>query len=242
MGEDYYVTEEERIRQEIEKEEKKAKKKKSKGRKILRICVIIGLLLVAAFVIYYELCKEYGVKVRKPVLYLYPEETTEVSVRLDFDGELTATYPKYQDGWQVTAQPDGTLTDADGKIYNYLYWEGEAEEKYDMAEGFCVKGDETAEFLEWALEELGLNRREANEFIVYWLPLMEDNPYNVICFQTNAYTEQAKLLIDPEPDTVIRVFMTWYGSKKPVEIPKQELISLERIGFTVVEWGGSEVR
>ncbi|MCR4597611.1 MAG: hypothetical protein K5678_01105 [Acetatifactor sp.] len=71
---------------------------------------------------------------------------------------------------------------------------------------------------------------------------MEDNPYNVICFQTDAYTEQAKLIIDPKPDTVIRIFMTWYGSKKPVEIPKQELTSPERIGFTVVEWGGSEVR
>ena len=30
-----------------------------------------------------------------------------------------------------------------------------------------------------ALAQLGLTRREANEFIVYWLPAMEQNPYNL---------------------------------------------------------------
>ena len=39
----------------------------------------------------------------KPVLYLYPEEETEVTVTLDFDGTLTSTYPDYGDGWTVTA-------------------------------------------------------------------------------------------------------------------------------------------
>ena len=50
----------------------------------------------------------------KPVIYLYPEEQTEVSVKLDYDGELTVTYPAYEDGWNVTAYPDGTLFDAEG--------------------------------------------------------------------------------------------------------------------------------
>ena len=45
----------------------------------------------------------------KPVLYLYPEKETEVNVRLDYDGELTCTYPAYgEEGWTVTAAPDGT--------------------------------------------------------------------------------------------------------------------------------------
>lgn len=242
MDGEYYVTEEERIRREIEKEEKKARKKKSKARIFVRIGVIIGIVLIGLLIFYHQLYKEYGVLQRKPVLYLYPEKSTDVTVRLLLDGKLTTTYPKYQDGWQVTAQPNGTLTDANGKTYNYLYWEGESATKYDMSKGFCVKGDETAEFLEWALDELGLTRREANEFIVYWLPLMEENPYNVISFQADAYTKHAQLIIDPKPDTVIRVFMAWYGSNKPVEIQKQELVAGERIGFTVVEWGGSEMK
>ena len=178
---------------------------------------------------------------RKPVIYLYPEEEMDVSVQLLLDGKLTCTYPAYDSGWQVTASPDGTLTDAQGQTYNYLYWEGETTAKWDMAEGFCVKGEDTAAFLEDALVKLGLNRKEANEFIVYWLPLMEHNPYNIISFQTDIYTDTAQLQIDPAPDTLIRVFMVWQAADTFTQLPEQELSAPERTGFTVVEWGGAEV-
>ena len=178
----------------------------------------------------------------KPVIYLYPETETEVSVKLLLDGKLTCTYPAYNAGWKVTAAPDGTLTDAKGQTYNYLYWEGETNARWDMTEGFCVKGEDTAVFLEKALEKLGLNRREANEFIVYWLPLMEQNPYNIISFQTDVYTNAAQLQIDPAPDTLIRVFMAWKATDSIIELPEQELTAPERAGFTVIEWGGTEVK
>ena len=177
----------------------------------------------------------------KPVIYLYPEEETEVSVKLEVNGGLTCTYPAYQDGWQVTAAPDGTLTDVKGQTYNYLYWEGITETQWDFSRGFCVKGEDTAAFLEEALEKLGLNRREANEFIVYWLPLMEENPYNIIAFQTDVYENAARLEVSPAPDTVIRVFMAWQASDVAVEIPGQELTAPKREGFTLIEWGGTEV-
>lgn len=177
----------------------------------------------------------------KPVIYLYPETETAVSVKLKLDGRLTCTYPAYQDGWCVTASPDGTLLDANGRQYNYLYWEGVSSMEPDMTSGFCVKGEDTAAFLEWALETLGLNYREANEFIVYWLPLMQDNPYNIISFQGENYTNSAQLDISPLPDTVIRVFMAWMPSEYEVEMPGQELNTPVRSGFTVVEWGGTMV-
>lgn len=178
----------------------------------------------------------------KPVIYLYPENETDVSVKLLLDGKLICAYPAYNTGWKVTAAPDGTLTDAKGQTYNYLYWEGETNAQWDMTEGFCVKGEDTAAFLEEALEKLGLNRKEANEFIVYWLPLMEQNPYNIISFQTDIYTDAAALKIDPAPDTLIRVFMAWKASDAFAELPEQELTAPERSGFTVIEWGGTEVQ
>ena len=178
----------------------------------------------------------------KPVIYIYPEAESDVSVKLILDGKLTCTYPAYDTGWQVTAAPDGTLTDAKGQTYNYLYWEGETDAQWDMTEGFCVKGEDTAAFLEETLEKLGLNRKEANEFIVYWLPLMEQNSYNIISFQTDIYTDAAQLQIDPAPDTLIRVFMAWKAADSFVELPEQELIAPERTGFTVIEWGGTEVQ
>lgn len=180
--------------------------------------------------------------VYKPIIYLYPDSPTVCSVKLNLNGRFTCTYPEYDNGWSsFTAHPDGTLVFPDGKEYYALYWEGMQNADWYLSEGFCVRGEDTAEFLEWALSEQGLNRREANEFIVYWLPLMQDNPYNVISFQTKAYADTAVLEVFPEPDSVIRVFMTFYASEIEVSIPEQSFTMPSRDGFTVVEWGGSEI-
>ena len=178
----------------------------------------------------------------KPVIYLYPEEPTEVAVKLDLNGNLTCTYPEYgEDGWTVTAMPNGKLIGKDGKEYNYLFWEGVTYADYSIKSGFCIRGEDTAAFLEEALAKLGLTAAEANEFIVFWLPMMQDNEYNLISFDTAAYTSAAELIVDPSPDTVIRVFMRWQASEAPVDLAAEELTAPERTGFTVVEWGGSRV-
>ena len=54
--------------------------------------------------------------------------------------------------------------------------------------------------------------------------------------------EKHKLQIDPAPDTLIRVFMAWKAADSFVELPEQELTAPERTGFTVIEWGGTEVQ
>ncbi|MBP3617734.1 MAG: hypothetical protein J6J38_06835 [Lachnospiraceae bacterium] len=71
---------------------------------------------------------------------------------------------------------------------------------------------------------------------------MEQNPYNIISFQTENYTDAAKLTVSPTPDTLLRVFMAWKGAEEFMELPKQKLTATERTGFTLVEWGGTEVR
>ena len=176
----------------------------------------------------------------KPVIYLYPEEDTVANVSLEFDGEITCSYPAYGgNGWQnFTASPDGTLTFPDGNRYYALYWEGRGGDSFDMTEGFCVKGCDTAEFLADVLPRLGLSFREANEFIIYWLPVLEANAYNLISFPVEEYSEAVKLTVEPEPDTVIRVYMVYKPLEEPVEIAPQEIVTPAREGFTVVEWGG----
>lgn len=178
----------------------------------------------------------------KPVIYLYPEEDTVCSVKLTLDGKLTCTYPEHsEDGWQnFVAKPDGTLVFPNGREYYCLYWEGISDATPDYSEGFCVKGENTAEFLEKTLAEIGLNEREANEFIIYWLPIMQENEYNVISFQKDAYTNSAKLDITPTPDSILRVYMSFYASDEYVEMKAQRFDGFERVGFTVVEWGGGE--
>lgn len=180
----------------------------------------------------------------KPVIYLYPEDETDVEVKLDFNGDLTCTYPDYGDGWRVTAYPDGKLVDkATGKEYSYLFWEGVSDVEYDMSRGFVVKGEDTADFLQEKLVEIGLTPREYNEFIVYWLPKMQENPYNLITFQTDVYTDNAKLTVSPEPDCLLRVFMAYQALEEEIEIEAPEAFEpFVREGFTVVEWGGTEIK
>lgn len=203
--------------------------------KFLFVCLLLLLCLSG--------CGKEEPVAEKPVLYLYPQQEIAVSLTLDLDGTLTASYPAYgPQGWQVIAHPDGTLTDpATGRSYYCLFWEGESGAPCDLSAGFVVAGDETAAFLEDALARLGLTEREANEFILYWLPRMQDNPYNLICFQDTAYTGSARLTIDPAPDTLLRVFMAWKPLDEPIQLPAQTLTAPQRTGFTVVEWGGAEL-
>ncbi len=184
----------------------------------------------------------------KPVIYLYPTKKQDVQVRLDYKGEIFADYPEYDEklkGWRVLAYPDGKLINyADGKEYSYLFWEGNPSDKieWDLSTGFVVKGTDTKEFLQKTLSQMGLTPREYNEFIVYWFPKMQGNAYNLIHFAHEKYTDGAPLTITPKPDSILRVFMVFKPLEKPVEIEKQKLKRFERKGFSVVEWGGSEVK
>ena len=179
----------------------------------------------------------------KPVIYLYPqEENTEISVRLDYNGDITELIPEFnsENTWTVTANPDGQIT-FEGQQYDYLFWEGGPKYEYDFFTGYCVKGSETEGFLRDKLSEQGLNEAEINEFLRFWLPDMEGNPYNIISFQDKTYRKGAQLTVTPQPDTMIRVFMAWYPSDVSVKINPQILDSPSRQGFTVVEWGGNRV-
>jgi len=187
----------------------------------------------------------YGqVELLKPIIYLYPEVKTEVEIELNYDGKVTTTYPKYPtDGWKITASPDGTLTSEDDKQYYALYWEGEPRKPLGIEDGFIVSRDQTIPFLEEKLALLGLNAKESNEFIIFWLPILEKNTFNLIHFAGNDYLEQAKLKISPTPETLIRIAMVFKGLDEEIDFPVQDLTPLikTRSGFTFVEWGGQEL-
>ncbi len=188
---------------------------------------------------------------KKPVIYLYPEKQQDVTVQLDYQGNIIADYPELGEivggleGWKVTAFPDGKLINqVDGKEYSYIFWEGIADKKidWDLTKGSVVKGEDTREFLQSKLSEIGLTPNEYNEFIVYWYPLMKDNPYNLISFAGEQYTQTAPLTITPKPDSMLRVFMVFKPLNETINIEPQTFQTFERKGFTVVEWGGTEVK
>ena len=223
------------------------------------LCKIFSVYLVAfiagsGFVGYhvYDYIRKPGeikeIHYNAPIIYLYDDQEREATVKLDLNGDLTCTYPRYDEktGWIVKTSSDGVLTDENGRQYEYLYWEADVSMDPDFSKGFCVRGEDSVEFLEKALSDLGLSDKEANTFIMYWLPQLEANPYNVIAFQSENYEAVAKLDVDPLPDTVVRVNMLFYASDEYIDMEEQNLSSMnpslsEREGFVLVEWGGGKI-
>ena len=184
----------------------------------------------------------------KPVIYLYPQQKQKVKVELNYKWKIIADYPEYDEeikGWEVEAYPDSRVIDLrDGKEYSYLFWEWKPSKKIDwnLDTGFIVKWKDAREFLREKLEYLGLTPKEYNEFIVYWYPKMMNNEYNLIHFATKKYTDSAPLKITPKPDSMLRVFMIMKSVEKNTKIKPQILDKFERKGFSVIEWGGTELK
>lgn len=182
---------------------------------------------------------------KKPVIYLYPESDTAVSVHLETTGELTFTYPEYSRGWKGTAHPDGSVTIA-GKTYPYLFWEGTQHfNTFDFAlGGFLLNRETIISSLEKHLSDLGFNDREKTDFITFWGPQLQKHERIYIQFILNEECDAfARLDIEPKPQQLNRVYMIW----KPVDnhlkvfIKQQKLEKINRDGFDVLEWGGIEL-
>ncbi len=212
--------------------------------KIVLIIAILMLLLIGFYSLKNWLDTDIPWQTfEKPVLYLYPEEERDVTVKVICDGKIITSYPKYNHGWHVIVQPDGSMINKeDNNTYYYLFWEANLNTDFDMYKGFIVKGRDTEKFLREKLSYMGLTPKEYNDFIVYWLPRMEINNYNLISFQNEDYTDRVKLDINPKPDSVLRIMMVYQKLNVPIDIEEQQLNTFERKGFTVVEWGGMELK
>lgn len=217
-------------------------------KKGLKIGIIIGVCVIAAVigtVCYINYQRSRPVLYKKPIIYLYPESPTDVTVKLLKKDDITCSYPKYTDGWNVHAEVNGNLTDlSTGRSLYSLYYESSSKPGNTVQNvGFVVEGEKSAEFLEEKLKTLGLKEREAEEFIIYWLPQLEANKYNYIRFASKEEIDKIMPLdIQPKPDSVIRVLMVFKRLNKPIDVEEQQLTSPERNGFTVVEWGGTEIK
>lgn len=178
----------------------------------------------------------------KPVIYLYPQEPTEVRVQVRPTGGFSHTEPSYgAAGWQVLAQPSGILTDLrDGSTWPYLFWEGKGNAVGATEErGFVVKRAEVPAFLEEKLATLGLNEKERADFAEFWVPKMSRAPYYFVTFYGNELMDRiAPLAVSPRPESVIRLLMDYRPLAQPIPVAPLPLHTPERSGFTVVEWGG----
>ena len=175
----------------------------------------------------------------EPIIYLYPTTALEVHVEAKPLHAIRASTPPYRGGWDVLAQPSGALRAA-GKRYSYLFWEGLSSISPMRSEGFVIPQGEVAGFFERMLPQLGLSERESEDFRAAWLPRFHGAPYYFITFLPRETIDRlAPLVVNPEPDVVIRVLMDFrpLRTREPVTAPDLPRPP-ERRGFTVVEWGG----
>lgn len=184
--------------------------------------------------------------IAKPVVYLYPTEKTLVDVSVTSIGEVFISDPLYPEGgWKnVEAHPDGTLF-YQGKKYTELFYETTVAEKIEMPEtGILIERKNIASELRRITTQLGLINHEQEEFLEFWVPLMQKQNAPYIYFSLLPPDVKAKhdtLNISPEPDTRIEFIAYFKPLQKKIPVAPLDLPETPpaRVGFTEVEWGGT---
>ena len=183
---------------------------------------------------------ELAAGIAKPAIYLYPEKEATVSVQFDPSLTNVTTIPAYNGRWTVIAEPNGTILASGSAPYDYLFYEGDKKGFVFKAESTdVVKKVNVPGYLEQKLASLGLNEKERRQFIEYWEPKMRNFAFYKVSFMgTTGLQKAVPLYISPQPTTLIRILMKYTGMKNGTEKIGLFGTPVNRVGFTVVEWGG----
>lgn len=184
--------------------------------------------------------------IAKPLVYLYPTETTSVDVSVKVPGKIFISDPLYPEGgWKdVEAHPDGTLY-YNGAKYGALFYESNVTKKIGMPKtGFVIARGEIASKLDAYITRLGLIGREKKEFLEYWVPMLQNlnSPYVFFSIlPEDVKTAVDQVIVSPEPDTRIEFIAYFKPLQKTIDVQPLDLPSTppERKGFTEIEWGGT---
>lgn len=183
---------------------------------------------------YRDLFVDVDMSIDAPNLYLYPRETTQVTVELGFPvgGEVTLSDPPYEDGWDVAVEPDGTI---DG-TFPYLFYEARLPHRVRREGGWILAADDLERGISRLLREHGFVGREITDFLDFWLPLMTDSPwYGLYPLPAD---ELVTLSISPAPNRLRRLWLYMEPLHGPQTIaPPPTPPPLHRDGFTAMEWG-----
>jgi len=191
----------------------------------------------------------------KPVVYLYPTKPTNVTVKFTGSMNLTTDIPTYHNGWNVLAQPNGTLTDLQAQFtncasfakpaigseyaanacakntYPYLYWAGSGTNApYPLhTDGWIVSQADLPTFLNTTLDSVGFTSKEKSDMLSYWLPELtsKNAPYYKIDFlQTAEMNRIAPMDVSPTPTSVFRLFLDWKPlTSMPAVLPQPEKLA-----------------
>lgn len=177
--------------------------------------------------------------VKKPNIYLYPTERSQISVNLSFPlgGKIITSIPVYGNGWTIDVDTSGIIN----KKYEYLFYESIQPEVWQLNEGWIIKKSELETFFTDNMLKYEFNGKEIKDFVDYWIPRLIDSEYYEIYPQELSIIKTViKLEIFKTPDNILRLFYLIKGvnsnsnNKISLPIPNSQF---NRSGFYVTEWG-----
>lgn len=169
-----------------------------------------------------------------PNLYLYPETEIDVRVQLGFPagGHVIESDPPYRDGWDVRVRPDGIIDGA----YGYLFYEANLPQEINTDAGWLLNGGDLEAELRSLLARIGFVGREIDDFVEYWVPVLEGSPWYGVYPQDPE--SLVTLEISPAPVRVLRTLLLIRPFSYPMSIPAPpDPGPFVRDGFVAVEWG-----
>ena len=202
--------------------------------------LIVGILITST--ISFQSCKpddDEPTPAKKPNVYIYPQEKTTMSVKLDFPegGEIIESIPDYGKGWNITVDTNGLIDNS----YSYLFYESIQPDIWQQKKGWIIRKKELKDFFTNNLSDYGFFGPEIQDFTDYWIPRLSDSEFYAIYPQNKMTIEKViNLNFSKEPDNLLRLF---YVIQEVTDIQSSKLIEprikklFEREGFFVVEWG-----
>jgi hypothetical protein len=199
--------------------------------------IIAAVVLTAGAEVWTEFTFHYeGDTVDKPNIYLYPEQTQDVSVDLVFGDEafLVASDPDYAGGWQVSAAPDGLLDGA----WGFLFYEAAVGGDLQTAVGHDVPAAELESWMLSALPQYGFNAQETQDFVDFWVDALPPAAWYAFCPQGDAaISPLVDLAVSPAPQSRLRLWFVVLPGDAPRALTAPAIEPFARDGFTLVEWG-----
>ena len=184
--------------------------------------------------------------VGKPAIYIYPKETTNISVKLKIKGKLKKVIPEYNNGWNVRVKPNGQMKVIGGNsqiTYDYLFYENTVDRVIQPEEGWVVAKSDLEKWFNIYLYKMGLNKNESDEFIDYWVPRLNNEVKEdfiiIKLFSDDFLKEYMELTIKPTPEKILRTEFIFKGIDKNINIKEPKIKEFKREGYFVVEWGGA---
>lgn len=185
------------------------------------------------------------IEVDKPVIYFQSPVKVDFNLKVDPAGDLSFTYPKYEEQWKGTLYPNGEV-EISGQKYPYLFWDSRQQFRLEKhSNGYHVHKNEVITFLEKNLSDLGFSPGEKTDFITYWGPKMTRYESVFVQFyQQESCNQFATLNCDPKPEQINRfyiAFSEWSHSFESYLNPVEQTPFI-RTGFNILEWGGFEIK